>query len=110
MDIKTTTQGIREKITIRSACMCDFFLHVNNAMCQYDEYSVSICVNIYEYSVGSNLKTLKKMKFFAIMKCYTCINTFTNFIQTIHTLIKKFVLLNTHAKLHQIIKMKNKIV
>lgn len=105
MDIKTTTQGIREEITIRSACMYDFFLHVNNAMCQYDEYSVSICVNIYEYSVGSNLKTLKKMKFFAIIKCY--INTFTNFIQTIHTLIKKFVLLNTHAKLHQIIKMKN---
>lgn len=48
------------------------------------------------------------MKFFARIKCY--INTFTNFIQTIHTLIKKFVLLNTHAKLHQIIKMKNKIV
>lgn len=63
-------------------------------MCQYDEYSI-----------GSNLKTLKKMKFFAIIKCY--INTFTNFIQTIHTLIKKFVLLNTYAKLYQIIKMKN---
>lgn len=45
------------------------------------------------------------MKFFARIKCY--INTFTNFIQTIHTLIKKFVLLNTHAKLYQIIKMKN---
>lgn len=37
MDIKTTTHGIREEITIRSACMCDFILHVNNAMCQYDE-------------------------------------------------------------------------
>lgn len=94
MDIKTTTKGIREEITIKSACMCKKNLNVNNAMCQYDEYSV-----------GRNLKTLKKMKFFAIIKCY--INTFTNFIQTIHTLIKKFVLLNTHAKLYLIIKMKN---